>query len=248
MKITNNVKLAMTEPETSNVSSLRTSGDGNGRPDKDPTPSQKDKIKLAVLGVAMVSIIIGGIFLLSSAMSGKDDVPKEPESGEVSIPADEVPTNPGDEPSNPQDGPDTEEKPSVDTAKDNLKKPDAPLEDSSAEKEALEDAFDYLETLEPTEPFDPLSSRGLNKTPMNIIDNIRAAINLGYKVDVSQSEWFYSSRENVYQFVVPMFKEGDNAIVLSGNYINTVGEINIAKFEGDPDYSDLISPDGGPQA
>ena len=247
MKITNNVKLAMTESETSKVSSLQTSGDGNG-PDRDPTPSLRDKIKLAVLGVIMVSVIIGGIFFISSAMSGKDDGPKEPESGEVSNPTDEDPVNPGDQPSNPQDVPDAEEKPSVDTAKDNLKKPDAPLEDSSLEKEALEGAFDYLEKLDPTEPFDPLASRGLNKTPMNIIDNIRLVINLGYKVDVSQSEWFYSSRENVYQFVVPMFKEGDNAIVLSGNYINTVGEINIAKFEGDPDVSDLTSPDGGPQS
>lgn len=210
------------------------------------------KTKMILIGMLLAIVLVVGVIGLGGRNTG--DAPVDPGivdpsgdgSGEIEQPA------AGDTGETPDTGVIDTDKPdlSTDDVRDNnLVKPDQRLDNDAIgdAQENLDSAMDYLEKLEPEETFDPLESRGLDKTPRNVLTNIRMALDLGYTFDRAGVEWYAGSKDNIYQFLLPMSKEGDANVILTGNYINTTGDINIRKFQGNPNLSDLVSPDGGPQ-
>lgn len=219
---------------------------GTPSPKNNPDDAAK-KIKLIVIGVVITVIIV--VVGISVTSNKGEEAPKDPEI------VDKVDEEEGDSESTPdkkdEEKPEEEEKDLTvdDVRDDNILKPNDSLseEDSREPQENVGSALDYLEELPEGAPFDPLASKGLNKTPSHVLDNIRYALALGYKFNFDEMEWFASTRANVYQFILPMSMEGDENIILTGNYINTTKEINISKIQGSPKSTDLISPDDVPQ-
>lgn len=220
----------------------------NGSPEKGPKEIDK-KTKMIMVGVIAVMLIVG--FTIISGGKDDDNTGDAKDPGIVETPGIDKPEAGDKDESGSSDKVDTGKQDlTTDDVKDNnMQRPDSPLEkdEIGSSQENLEGALDYLDKLESDETFDPLESRGLDKTPRHILSNIRMALNLGYKFDYDGIVWYASSRDNVYQFMIPMTKEGDANVILSGNYINTTGDVNIDKFEGNPDPSDLVSPGDVPQ-
>lgn len=244
MDITKNVRSVNEGKDPKRQVNDEGSGGKNPKGPKKPV-DWKDQLKKFAIGMVVVMVIFGGAIGIKTLFGSNEDTTppatevRPGEGGQIENPSDNKPQE------RPEETPEAPEEPTVDDSKNNLVNPNAPIEDPSEGQEHLQDWIDKLE-----EDPDPKSNKSLRNPPTKegIIKMIETALNLGYTPDVGGSLWFHSSRENTDQFVVALKKDGASDLVLSGNFINTIKGINVEKFEGNMDLSDLISPGDTPQA
>lgn len=136
-------------------------------------------------------------------------------------------------------------------AKQGLERPDdvVSAEDSADAKSRLQEGLDYVISLG-AGTFIPTRCAAWQNTLPEKALQVQQALDLGYVMDVENSQWFGSNAEqnNVYQFVVKMHKDGEEDIAFSGNYLKGTRAINISVMTGDIDITSSLSPGDEPQA
>lgn len=211
---------------------------------KNKKPKDKKELalrdKLIVGGIIVVTIlgftIVKNVFFPekeTAPVVEKEDKPKE------------------DTTQNETDKPEVPSGDVVEEAKQGLERPDEVLSaDKVVEAKArLQEGLDYVAGLG-LDDFIPTRCAAWQNTVPDKAFLVQQALELGYTMDVENSEWFNSDAEqkNVYQFIVKMHKDGEEDIVFSGNYLTGTRSINIAVMTGVLDLGSFASPGSGPQA
>lgn len=142
---------------------------------------------------------------------------------------------------------------SLKAAKANLEKSDKPVTKDLSEAELavltgdLQELFNYLGVDRSdydgeyfvSEEYSQSIARqteGYMAQQVNIATNI-----VGYKMQPSTAEWFYSDTKEVYQFTVAMTAEGRDDLIFSGNYNKDKKFFKIFKMHGHLDLNDFAS-------
>lgn len=193
--------------------------------------------------VALVGRMFGG---------GEEELPEENSTG---TPQEEVVAEDPEESEEPKE--ESKEEPKeepveeeiveiqMEDVKANLINPDKSIDDTKKVKNVVSKGIKHLEELaEKGETYKPKDNKALGSTDIPIANDIILAMQAGYKANVKKSEWTQGSKDFVYQFVIPMFKEDEPNAFLSGNYNTKNDDFQIVRAEG-IDYSAIASPGTG---
>lgn len=207
-----------------------------------------DRFSPRTLLIALVIFLFILVALVGRMFGGDEELLEE---NNTDTPQEEVITEDPEESEEPKE--EQKEEPveeeiveiQMEDVKANLINPDKPIDDTQKVKSVVSKGIKHLEELaEKGETYKPKDNKALGTTDIPIANDIILAMQAGYKANVKKSEWTQGSKDFVYQFVIPMFKEGEPNAFLSGNYNTKNDDFQIVRAEG-IDYSAIASPSTG---